>query len=301
MKILILGSKGFIGSHLEDYLSRKGHDVWGADILVDYSGNTNYFLIDETSSNFNSVFAHTGYDICINSSGAASVLESIKNPLRDYYLNTVNVFRILEAIRKFQPGCRFLNLSSAAVYGNPQRLPIVEGAPPGPLSPYGVHKHQAEQICREFYNFYKLHTCSVRIFSAYGPGLKKQLFWDLYKKIRSGKPFALFGTGDESRDFIYISDLVMALEIVSEHSDFKGNIINVANGEEIKIREAVAIFSGCFDIETKYSFTGEVRKGDPVNWQADITKLKQLGYRPKIDIRTGLQNYLEWVSTSENN
>ncbi len=300
MKILIIGSKGFIGSHLEGYLSIRGHDVWGADVLVNYSGGTCYFLIDETNSDFNSVFAHTGYDVCINCSGAASVPESIKNPLRDYYLNTVNVFRILEAIRKFQPSCRFLNLSSAAVYGNPQRLPITEDAPPGPLSPYGIHKYQAEQICREFHDFYKLYTCSVRIFSVYGPGLRKQLFWDLYNKISSGRPVTLFGTGDESRDFIYISDLVVALEIVSEQSDFSGNIINIANGEEIKIREAVSIFSGYFDMETEYSFSGEIRKGDPSNWQADVTKLKQMGYGPEVDIRTGLHNYFKWVSTNEN-
>ncbi len=299
MKIFIIGSKGFIGSYLQNYLLGKGHEIWGADVLVDYAEGTNYFLIDETNSDFNSVFTHTSYDICINCSGAASVPESMKKPLRDYYLNTVNVFRILEAIRKFQPDCRFLNLSSAAVYGNPQRLPIDEDAQLKPLSPYGIHKYQAEQICREFHDFYNSKTCSVRIFSVYGPGLRKQLFWDLYKKIKTGKSFTLFGTGDESRDFIYISDLARALEFVFKFSDFNANVINIANGKEIIIRDAVAIFSDFFNFKTQYSFSGEIRKGDPTNWQADIKKLRSLGYAPEIDISAGLQMYFEWIKMNE--
>lgn len=301
MRILIVGSKGFIGHHLGSYFEARGHDVWGADIIEDYSKDEKYFTIDASNSDFGSVMGHIYYDVCINCSGAASVPDSIIYPLRDYFLNTVNVFKLLEAIRHFQPSCKFLNLSSAAVYGNPQLLPISEDTPTLPLSPYGLHKLYAEQICAETFNFYGVRTCSVRIFSVYGPGLKKQLFWDIYKKVKSGKSFTLFGTGEESRDFINIVDLQQAISLIIEFSEFNGNIINVANGQEIRIKDAVSIFVDLFNLDIEYSFSGGVRVGDPVNWKADITKLQSMGYRQEIELFQGLKMYYEWVTGSSSN
>jgi UDP-glucose 4-epimerase len=295
MKVIIIGSKGFIGQNLFAYFQGKGYDVWGADVVVDYYNAKKYFLIDASKADYSSVFQYMEYDICVNCSGAASVPESIKNPIRDYFLNTVNVFKLLEAIKEYQPGCNFINLSSAAVYGNPKNLPVRETDMPDPLSPYGIHKLQAEQICREFYDFYNIPTCSLRIFSVYGEGQKKQLFWDLYKKANSGKPFTLYGTGNESRDYIHIQDLVTAIERVAECSDFKADIVNIANGEEIKIKDATSAFFNMFRNDIKYSFSGKSRKGDPANWKADVHKLNSFGYKPSIDIVTGLKRYYEWM------
>jgi dTDP-glucose 4,6-dehydratase/UDP-glucose 4-epimerase len=301
MNIIIIGSKGFIGQNLLSHFKGKGYNVWSADVVVDYVNTERYFLIDATNADYSAVFQHIEYDLCINCSGAASVPDSLKNPLRDYYLNTVIVFRILQAIKNFQPDCRFVNLSSAAVYGNPQHLPVIETERPNPLSPYGIHKLHAEQICQEFYEFFKIKTCSLRIFSAYGIGLQKQLFWDLYIKAKTGTPITLFGTGNESRDFIYVSDLVKAIEFVSESSSFKADIINIANGEEIMIKDAVSIFFGFFKAVITYSFSGDKREGDPSNWVADISKLKSYGYQPSVNIKTGLQKYYEWITMKKFN
>ena len=192
MKVIVIGSEGFIGKHLHQYMKEQGHEVWSADVVTRYADQEDYFLMDSSNSDFNTVFRHTQYDLCVNCSGAASVPDSLKNPIRDYNLNAVNVFKLLEAIRNEQTRCRFINLSSAAVYGNPEQLPVSETALPNPLSPYGLHKLQSEQICREFYEFHHIKTCSLRIFSVYGPGQQKQLFWDLLKKANSGKPISLF-------------------------------------------------------------------------------------------------------------
>lgn len=295
MKVIIIGSKGFIGRYLQNYYIEKGYEVWGADVNSDYVNKQKYFLIDASNSDFSSVFQPLEFDICINCSGAADVSESIKNPLRDYYLNTVNVFKILEAIRKYQPVCKFINLSSAAVYGNPKQLPVIENSVPDPLSPYGIHKLQAEQICKEFHDFYQISTCSIRIFSVYGPGLEKQLFWDLYKKVKTGVTFNLYGTGNESRDFIYILDLVKAIDLVSEFSSFNADVINIASGREILIKDAVSVFCSFFNQDIRYFFSGEARGGDPVNWLADISKLYSFGFEPSFDIESGLRKYYEWV------
>jgi dTDP-glucose 4,6-dehydratase/UDP-glucose 4-epimerase len=296
MKVIIIGSNGFIGQHLFNYYVEKGYEVWGADVVIDHVNNERHFLINASDPDYSFVFQQEKYDICVNCSGAADVPQSIINPLQDFYLNTVIVFKILEVIRKYQPECRFVNLSSAAVYGNPKQIPVKEDAVPDPLSPYGIHKLQAEQICKEFHTFYKIKTCSVRVFSVYGPGLKKQLFWDLYNKAKGIIPFTLYGTGNESRDFIYVLDLVGAIDKVTEFASFNADVINIANGKEIMIKDAVSVFLNYFDHDIKYLFSGETRKGDPLNWLADISKLSSFGYKPSFDIECGLEKYYEWIT-----
>jgi UDP-glucose 4-epimerase len=296
MRVIIIGSTGFIGEHLSNYYKEIGYGVWEADILPVVSGKKEYFRIDPANPNFDTVFSKTKFDLCVNCSGAASVPGSIADPFRDYHLNTFNVFKMLESIKKFQDRCRYINLSSAAVYGNPQFLPVREDFDTNPLSPYGFHKFQAELICKEFTELFGIPTCSLRIFSVYGPGLKRQIFWDLFKKVEKGVPFSLYGTGNESRDFIYISDLARAIDLVVKYSDFNADVLNVANGEEILIKDAVSTFIKLFRSNVTYSFSGESRKGDPVNWKADINRLKSMGYNSLVNLETGLQLYIEWIT-----
>lgn len=299
MNFLIIGSKGFIGSHLVNFLKNESHEVYEADVIVDYEKNDNYFVIDASNADYHSIFENNNIDVCVNCSGAASVPDSIKQPHRDFQLNTVNVFKILDAIRHYQPDCNFINLSSAAVYGNPKSLPIHEKDDTKPISAYGYHKWMSEQICEEFHRFFNIKTCSLRIFSAYGEGLKKQLFWDLAQKALKSKEVRLFGSGGESRDFIYISDLVRAILIIAEKAAFKGEAINVANGMEITIAHVAKTFYQFFDQSVDLDFSGESRPGDPNNWQADITHLSTLGYKPQYSIEEGLQNYVLWLKKKD--
>ncbi|NMH86357.1 NAD-dependent epimerase/dehydratase family protein [Flavivirga algicola] len=297
MKILIIGSKGFIGSHCVTYFANN-HEVWQCDVVTDYVSEK-YIVVDVTNANYNEIFQTHTFDVCINCSGAANVSDSLKNPQRDFMLNTVNVFNQLEAIRRYNSKCKYINFSSAAVYGNPEYLPIDENHPLSPISPYGVHKQLAEQICEEFFKTYKIACCSLRVFSVYGPGLQKQLFWDLYKKSKNASKVTLFGTGNESRDFIYISDLIQALELVILNSSFKNNIINVANNKEQKINDIVTAFYKYYDANVTIEFGGEERAGDPINWKADINKLKELGYEPQVNINEGLRKYITWLKERE--
>lgn len=297
MKILIIGSKGFIGSHCVEFFSKE-HDVWQCDIVVDYT-TPKYLLLDTTNSNYDEIFSEEKFDICINCSGAASVPESIKNPQRDFNLNTASIFKQLDAIRLNQPNCKYIHISSAAVYGNPKSLPIKEDHPLNPISPYGKHKKMAEDILEEFYSQFNIKCCSLRVFSAYGPGLKKQLFWDLYQKHKTIKDITLYGTGNESRDFIYITDLVNAINCVIENAEFKADSINIANNIELTIKSVSSVFYNIIQPNIKLTFGGEQRKGDPNNWVADITKLKQLGYSQQFSIEEGLSKYIKWIKKNE--
>ncbi len=295
MKILIIGSKGFIGKHCITYFKEIPNiQVFGCDVVVDYT-NDNYYLIDTSTNNYNQIFKSNQFDVCINCSGAASVPHSIKNPMRDFQLNTANVFKLLDSIRQYNSSCKFINLSSAAVYGNPQTLPIVENQKIAPVSPYGYHKWKSEIICKEMNQLFGLQTKSLRIFSAYGEGLQKQLFWDLYKKSRSGSSLELFGTGKESRDFIHVQDIIQIIHLVIQKDNFDGEALNVANGEEIFIQDAVHTFFALLGNPIEYQFKGDIRKGDPINWVADIQKIKQFGYQQNYSLTAGLTEYVTWL------
>ncbi|WP_304062798.1 NAD-dependent epimerase/dehydratase family protein [Pedobacter glucosidilyticus] len=295
MKVLIIGAKGFIGTHLYSYLTQKNNQITACDVVIDYE-TPNYILIDQSNADYDDLFKSYNFDICINCSGASSVPDSVTNPQRDFYLNTINVFNMLEGIRKYQPNCKFLNLSSAAVYGNPKQLPIKETDISKPLSPYGFHKKNAELICEEFHQFYQLNTCSVRIFSAYGNGLKKQIFWDIAQKAKGSNTLTLFGTGMESRDFIHIDDIVANLELIMLKDSFTANIYNIANGVEITIEQAAKELLKALNWHGKLIFNQVVRVGDPQNWCADILKIKALGYKQKISLELGLKKYAEWLN-----
>lgn len=293
MRILIIGSKGFIGSHCMEIFGHK-YDVFGCDIEEDNS-NKNYRRVDPIDFDLSHLFSSERFEVCINCSGAASVPQSINQPLHDFTLNTLNVFKILDSIRKHAPSCRFINISSAAVYGNPKSLPVSEDHPKIPISPYGEHKLMAERILSEFYSNYAIKTASLRVFSAYGVGLKKQLFWDLYQKFRDNSQIILYGTGKESRDFIYVTDLVKAIECVMDNSTFEGEVVNVANGVELTIENVVSQFIDLMDSDAQVIFGGEGRVGDPKNWVADISKLNSYNYVGEVDIRSGLEMYIKWI------
>lgn len=296
MKILIIGSKGFIGFHAMEYFKNQNFIVLGCDVVTDYVSK-DYYQIDATNSDFHALFEKYQFDACLNCSGAASVPLSLEFPLKDFNLNTLNVFKILEAIRTYQPSCKFINLSSAAVYGNPTQLPINEMSQLKPLSPYGIHKLQAEQIVQEFSDFYKIPTCSLRIFSAYGNGLRKQLFWDMYQKFLNADAISLYGTGKESRDFIHVDDIVRAFHLVLENGKFNGEATNIANGEEFTIEYVAELFRSNFEGHKTIAFNNQVKQGDPLNWRADISMLKSLGYQQTISLEAGIQSYIHWVNS----
>jgi dTDP-glucose 4,6-dehydratase/UDP-glucose 4-epimerase len=294
MKILIIGSKGFIGSHCKSYFIERKHDVWEADIAKDFVDGK-YFLIDMVNPDYSKIFNSNCFDICINCSGAANVADSFINPENDFMLNVLNVFKILESIRCFNPKCKFINLSSAAVYGNPHILPVREEDPVDPISPYGWHKWQSEILCKEYSMLHKISTAVLRIFSVYGDGLKKQFFWDLFQKAKRSNVVELFGSGNETRDFIYIGDLLKAIEIIITYSNFDGEIINVSSGVETTIKDAAYILCRYLDDNIKISFNNNMKVGYPTNWRADINKLLSYGFSNEYSLALGLELTTKWM------
>lgn len=294
MKILIIGSRGFIGAHCVSHFTLLGHEVLGCDVSK-HVAETNYVDLNTISANYDLLFEDKSFDFCINAAGSAHVAYSFQHPEKDFELNVSLVINLLGAIKNNCPHCRFINFSSAAVYGNPAVLPIQEMAETKPLSPYGYHKLLSENLLTEYYRFFNLKTCSLRVFSAYGDGLKKQLFWDVYNKTIQSSEVRLYGTGYESRDFIYILDLISIVEVIMLKAKFEGEVYNVANGEEIMIQDAVSLFFKELGWCGKVVFSGEEKTGDPINWKADISKIAELGYKRKYSFTDGIKHYCEWL------
>lgn len=292
MNILIIGSKGFIGSHLIKFFSQDNCCV-GVDVIE--SNEKNYICVTEAEDCYEKIFSDKTYDICINASGLANVSLSMKNPVLDFSLNTINVHKMLEAIRKQSPECKYILLSSAAVYGNPERNPISEEDLINPISPYGFDKYQAEVICSMYRKVYGLKTYVMRLFSIYGNGQKKQVIWDIVNKFVKDTEVVLFGTGKESRDFIHIEDLANVIELIALDKGTENYIYNVANGEEICISEIANIVKKCLKSDKKIVFSETNKIGDPINWKADITKLRNIGYEQTISIQDGIYSYVNWA------
>ncbi len=291
--ILIIGSEGFIGKHLRTYFENEKMNVVCCDVVS--IQRENYYQLVNTQSDLSAILERTKFEVCINAAGSAHVQFSYSNHYNDFSLNSVLVFTILSCIKNTNPECRFLNFSSAAVYGNPAALPVSESQPTSPLSPYGWHKLYSEQICKEFFTFFNIPTISLRVFSAYGPGLRKQLFWDLYQKSRKSNVLNLYGTGHESRDFIYIDDITNAVQCILDNGEFNGDAINIGSGYEATISDVAKNYLSHFGKDTTVNFSGDIKEGDPLNWRADISILKSLGFKQKTSLDQGIKNYFDWI------
>lgn len=299
MRLLILGSEGFIGQYCVQHFMSKDFEIVGCDLYeVPARLQYRYHKVSRLSPEWEEVFSMTTFDYCINAAGSGNVSYSMTHPVLDFEANTLDVIRILEAIRKNNNHCKYIHLSSAAVYGNPPSLPVREDFTLKPLSAYGWHKLMSEQICKEYQTVFNVKTAILRPFSVYGNGLKKQLLWDICKKIHDSERIELFGTGMESRDFIHVQDLIRLIELVILKSEFKADIYNAATGVETSIRNVADLFEKYIGTGKEIIFNGEVRKGDPLNWRANTDRIKQLGFEPTESLEQGIQDYIKWYQKS---
>lgn len=214
--VLVTGASGFIGSKLLEYFYKKGYNTIGWD-KNNVIQKTNIICFDLCNkSDIIRQLNEFCPDIIIHCAGNADVTKSVQNPETDYQGNvtiTHNLLFGMHYLKMYNTCCVFL--SSAGVYGNPTELPISEETELNPLSPYAVHKVMCEELCRYFVNNYGMNIKIARIFSAYGPGLRKQIFWDMYNKAKDFGSLNMFGSGNESRDYIYIDDLIHALYLLA--------------------------------------------------------------------------------------
>ena len=298
--VLITGAGGFLGGYISRQFASDGWRVLAVDRLspdlIHCPHGATYHQLLLPDPALGQLLDAEQPKICIHCAGRASVPFSMENPEADFRDNTVLTFELLETLRNHAPACRFLLLSSAAVYGNPDSLPVTEAQRPAPLSPYGYHKLQCELLCEEFTRIYDLPTAIIRIFSAYGPGLRRQVLWDICERALTSRNLVLHGTGAESRDFIHAADVARALALIASEAPCRAEVYNLATGREVTIRELAGLITAVLCPELEARFDGAVRAGDPRNWRADIGKVAALGFAPSIPLEQGIRSVATWAS-----
>ena len=299
MKVLITGAAGFLGKYVAKEFLLMDYEVFGVDVLPpgahDLSEAVHYMQIKLPNDSLRSAIQQARPELCIHCAGTSSVAASLKDPRADFHSSVVLAEQLLAFLGDQVPDCSCVFLSSAAVYGQPERLPITEEAAIRPLSPYGYHKRLCELLFEQAARIHGMRTAILRIFSAYGPGLKRQVLWETAAQLATGRQACLKGTGQESRDFIYASDIARAVRIVFEKSPFQGNIYNLASGLETTIAEVVDGLTKLFPGIPPPLFEGLSISGDPQRWRADCSLIQSLGFKPKVQLAEGLAELAEWA------
>lgn len=296
--VLVIGVAGFLGRYATRHFYERRWRVIGVDMVpADNAPLTylaEYYQITLPSPTLVSILNDTKPSVCLHCGGRPSVGISLYDPAGDFHSGPELLFEILNDLRVYAPECKLIFLSSAAVYGNPHILPIDESQPPSPISPYGFHKWQAELLCQEFSSVYHVPTASLRIFSAYGPGLRRQVVWDISRKALTGDKLNLQGTGNESRDFIHAMDIARAMDVVAASAPMRGEVYNLATGKEVTVAELADLILDILGVETRPLFDGVVPPGTPLHWQANISRIMDLGFRPEISLESGIKMTVEW-------
>jgi UDP-glucose 4-epimerase len=296
--VLITGVTGFIGRYIARIFAESGWSVVGLGTRPAENAPTQslfqYQQLVLPSDNLADLVQQLQPQVCIHCVGRASVALSVSDPAADFSASTSVTFNLLNTLRLYAPECRLIFLSSAAVYGNPEILPIRETQSLHPISPYGFHKLICEQLCTEFFKVYSLPTAIVRVFSAYGPGLRRQVIWDICHKALTHPILSLQGTGNESRDFIHGRDVAKALYTLAEQAPCEAEIYNLASGTETTIKELAELVLIHLKKTISVVFDGAIPVGNPVNWKADVSRLSQIGFMPEVPLERGISVYAQW-------
>lgn len=293
---VITGAAGFLGGAVARYLRAAGWRIIGVDCIPVPTGEIcqEAWQCDLNSESLSERLSQARPDCLLHFAGRAEVGQSFQAPLEDFLSGPALFARLLDAVRHAAPETKVVLASSAAVYGQPSRLPVNEEATIAPLSPYGHHKWMAELLAREYHEVYGIPVVALRIFSAYGAGLRKQLLWDLCRRCQQGEVI-LSGTGEETRDFIHGADIAQAVRCVAEHASFKAETYNVASGLATAIRHVGELVVAEFGLPPScLSFSGQTRSGDPRFWRADIGRVQRLGFAPSVPLERGIADYVRW-------
>lgn len=305
MKILITGGAGFIGSHIANYYDKNAHEVFVLDNLtsgyrenISFIDDAHFFYEDICNTDkVESIIKTHQFDVVVHLAAVVSVVDTVNDPIRSNEVNIDATVNLLEVNRKHNSSLKkFIFASSAAVYGNDPQLPKTTDSMVQPESPYAVQKYAGEQYTKMYYHLYHLPTTALRFFNVYGPKQDPNSQYSgvisiMKRKFENDETFTFFGDGTQTRDFVYVRDLVDAVSRVVESDETNGKVLNVGTGHQTSLKDIFHAFEASYHRTIEYQFD-EARKGDVKHSVADITQLSNIGYKPQYTINSGLEEYL---------
>ncbi|MDY6768582.1 MAG: NAD-dependent epimerase/dehydratase family protein, partial [Candidatus Nanohaloarchaea archaeon] len=273
--IVVTGGAGFIGSHLVDALVGE-NDV---TVIDDLSTGREEWVNDEAAFEEVDVRNREAVQAALGSPDvvfhlAADAHTRATSAGWDADVNANGTLTLLDVIRESDADPRIVYASSAAVYGNPEEVPITEAHLKNPISPYGIHKLTGEKYMNAYASEHSLDTVSVRIFNVFGPRQPRYVMYDFLKKLQDdSSELEVLGTGRQTRDYCFIDDAVQGLVVAAEDGE-TGEAYNMSGDNVISIGDLAELMVELLELDTDIHYTEETWKGDPKRLEADISKLE---------------------------
>lgn len=305
MKYVVTGGAGFIGSHIVEVLAQHHHEI----VILDNLFSGNFSNIQPILKTKNVTFVHGSVtdisllrqifedaDGIFHEAAIASVQQSVQNPLETHDVNSTGTLNVLIAARDCGVK-KIVCASTAAVYGDNPHLPKREDMIPELLSPYAVSKLTGEYYCSVFSQLYGIKTVSLRYFNVYGPRQDSGSEYSgviskFIAQARQSKPITIFGDGTQTRDFVFVSDVVSA-NILAMKSGVQG-VFNIGCGVQTSLNELAETVKNIVGIDVPVIY-GPSREGDINKSCADISRARtMLGYVPEFLVSEGLERTISW-------
>lgn len=300
MKVLITGVRGFIGSHLYQYLTVLGHRVVGIDNLYHPCEN-------DVSFEFADVVHPETYehllkecDVVVHCAAQIHVDRSMHDPKETVEINVLGTLNVLELCRKYNK--RMVFASTSEVYGSSQVDFMNESHPLDGQSPYAASKTAADRMCFAYYTTYGLDVRILRNFNTFGPYQNDDSYGGVIaiftRLALKGEPMRIFGSGEQMRDYMSIYDALKGYRICIETPGLAGQVINVGSGKTVTINYLAEKIKKLTKSKSKIIHV-EPRPGEVMRLCADTTRARELGYFSDTDFDRDLAEYIKWYETSK--
>jgi UDP-glucose 4-epimerase len=313
-RILVTGGAGFIGSHLVEKLMELGNSVI---VLDDFSEGTERNLQGVSRSSELEVV----HGDVLNMGTVDSLVKKadyvfhlavkclslgLEDPMTVHEVNATGTLNVCMACKRHKTK-RFIYVSSSEVYGSAKYLPMDENHPLWPTTPYAASKAAGEFYVWSFYDTWNLPAIIIRPFNTYGPRCRIDRYCavipSFVKRLLLNQPLIVYGDGNQTRDFTYVSDTVEGILRAAECDELVGGTINIARGEEVSVKKIAEIVLSLMEMNGKRALDPifeKERPGDVRRHLADISKARKLlGFEPKVSIIDGIKSYVEWKKGSK--
>jgi len=310
MKFLITGGFGFVGSHLVDSLSKTNHKILVLSKTFSKKSNTKNFSkkihvrkLDITCfKKLGQVMDEFKPDVIVHLAGNTSHSKSFENPLADIDSNTKTTLFMLEKLRKTNPNCKFILGSTFIVIGRPEKLPVNEKTSCNPTTIYGTNRLASEHLCKIYHEVYGLKTNTFRITNSYGPREqiipKKNAVNFLIHQAYKKEELSIFYKGEFFRDIIYIDDVIRGILTIIRKGN-PGELYWISSYKKLWFKDFAKLLQKLTSCKINFIEAPKyTKKVDVGNFVVNNSKLKKLGWKPKIDINSGIKKTIEYFDSN---